>query len=194
MFSNHPHSNEIYTMSPTKDEYIVSSLIDDTFLQNNQTGYGLVIRFGFHAWNGNHWKTHQRVMQANTILLKILEQHDPIYISRSSSGCEAVFHDSNILLQAAIEIQQCIHQGSIPATIVVYKDEGHLAPDVWISSLERQAECIAFWGEEHEIIVMPSAKENLVIPVGVGLLPASKYIQNKFHVSLWTLHVYQDEE
>ena len=180
-------------MHSPKDNRIVSSLIEEPSLQYQKLGFGLIIRFTAQAWKGNHWRTHQNFMQANTLLLNLLDAQQPLYIARSPTGCEAVFTDAPVLIQTALIIQACIHERSIPATIVLYKDQGHLEPEVWISSKEREAECLAFWGLEHEILIMPSVKEDLEIPIGVGMLPAAKFIQKRFHMQLWTLHVYQDE-
>ena len=133
------------------------------------------------------------MMQANTLLLNILDLQNPMFISRSTNGCEAVFEEPAALVQAAVLLNSCIHERSIPATIILYKDQGHIEPNVWISSMERQAEYIALWKTNQDIVVMPSVKNDLALPVGVGMLPASKDIQKKFHMSLWVLHIYQDE-
>ncbi|MAA79379.1 MAG: hypothetical protein CL916_08970 [Deltaproteobacteria bacterium] len=180
-------------MHSTKDEVIVSSLINEPSLEHQKTGYGLLIRFAFQSWKGNHWKTHQTAMQANTLLLNILESQNPAFISRSTSGCEAVFEEPMKLLQTAILLKSCIQNRSIPATVILYKDQGHMEENIWISSMERQAEYIAFWDTDNETLVMPSLKEGIELPIGVGLLPASRNIQKRFCMSLWTLHIYQDE-
>lgn len=180
-------------MHSTKDDLIVSSLINKPSPQHERVGFGLVVRFAFRAWKGNHWRAHQTVMQANTLLLSILEQQSPVFVSRSTSGCEAVFGEPQKLLETVILLQACIYERSIPATIVLYKDQGYLETNIWISNMERQAEYIAFCDTDCETIVTPSIKGDLDLPVGVGMLPASKKIQNRFDMSLWSLHVYQDE-
>ena len=180
-------------MNSSKDALIVSSIIQEPSSQHYKVGCGLIIRFGFHAWKGNHWKTHQTVMQANTVLLNLIELQNPAYISRSVDGCEAVFEDSTSLIQTAILLQSCIQKRSFPATIVLYKDQAHLESSVWISSMERQAEHIAYWGNDREILMMPSIKEGLSLPIGIGMLPASKNMQKIVNMPLWTLHVYQDD-
>lgn len=179
-------------MPSTKTDRIISSLIDKPSRKHQRIGFGLIVRFGIQAWKGNHWKTHQTVMQANTLLLNILELQHPMYVSRSTNGCEAVFEESTALVQAAILLHSCIRNRSIPATIVLYKDHGHSEPNIWISSIERQAEYVALWSMK-DIIVMSTLKGDIDLPVGVGMLPASKEIQQKCEMSLWVLQVYQDE-
>ena len=180
-------------MQSSKDQLIVSSMLPDTPKPNKTMGYGLILRFGSQAWNGNTWTTHQRVMQANTLILTILENHNPSYISRSTTGCEAVFTQSDSLLDVGIQLQQYIHERQIPACIVLYRDHGYLEKNIWLSAEERRAEYAALLGNQHELLLFGNIKDDISLPIGVGMLPASKHLQKLLHESLWTLHVYQDD-
>lgn len=181
-------------MQSPKDQRILSSMDPNAPISNDTIGYGLILRFGLHAWKGSHWKTHQRTMQANALLLKLLESHTPTYISRSTVGCEAVFLESARVLQAAIQLHTYMCTRKIPACIVLYKDEGYLEEQVWISAQERRAECVAFQGQQHDLLIFDNIKNTLALPIGVGMLPASKTLQTYIKEPLWNLHVYQNDE
>ena len=179
-------------MQEKKDQLVLEHMQDEQAHPLNQIGYGIIMRYTVPAFRNDPWSVHRNIMQANTLVLVLMEQHNPIYIHRSFQGCSAVYTTQEQAVEAGIAIQKVLHTKHIPAGLAIYKDHGYWEKDLWISSQEYVAGQIALFSQHQDLFVLHSLLSEIQLPVGMGMLPAPKTVQHQTGDRCCTLHDYRD--
>jgi hypothetical protein len=179
-------------MKNKQDLIITTSVTNPQSLPPNSTAYGLIMRYGMEVWRYPHWYAQQYAQQSNALTLVLMEENTPVFLRRSQTGCSGVYQHLAGAFNAGMTISALLHNKHIPASIVLYKGFGYLDSDVWLSSQEHIAERAALLGSAHKLYVMDDLISELNLPIGVGMLPCSKAMQQSLNQSLYVLQDYRD--
>ena len=179
-------------MLEKKDTLVIAYMENKQEPSLNKIGYGLVMRYTLPAFRSNPWSVHSHILQANALVLLLMEQYMPIYIHRSFRGCSAVYETQDQVISSGVSLQKLLHTKQIPAGLALYKDVGYWEEDTWISSQEYVAEHIAMLSQHHDLCVLESLIAEIQLPLGLGMLPAAKALQKLTGEGFCLLQDYRD--
>ena len=152
------------------ESIIQNHLQDPTTSIPTEKRCGLVLRYSNLLWKKGGLDSFRISYTCNALLISIMENHSPKEITKNPRGIEANFINREEALEAAFALQKFLIAKDIPASIVLYVDEGILHENgQWFSSEFYKAEKIALYSMAHEIRLMSYFQSGFTAPDGIGI-------------------------
>ena len=155
---------------------------------------GMVLRYDTKLWKENDLKAYRTAFTCNTLLLALLESLPHKELSQGPRGIEANFVTKTEAIEAAIALQSFLVERSIPASIVLYSEEGFLdEKGGWHCGGLYVAEKIAFYSPSYEIRLKSSFMTGFLPPQGTGVFHLKRTKQIYYEDDLHVLKNYELE-